>query len=285
MNHHGTGSVAARVARRTFLADLGRATLGVVVLGPALAGCSDGGEPSDDPTTGAATEDGQARSTTTDDASSEAASGTAVDADGGTRWERASYGFVSAYVVVRDGEALVFDTGTADGGTEPIADALAAAGVGWDAVGHVLVSHAHPDHVGGLDAVVSAAPDATVHGAMPDLDEFRDRVPGAQEVVDGDTVLGLQVVATPGHTLGHVAAFEPVTGLLLAGDAIVNEVAIGGTSGDGIEQSPPEFTADAQQAAASLGVLAELRPATILFGHGEPVTEDAADRLGAVAGA
>lgn len=260
----------SRLTRRTLLVDLGRATLGAIVLGGSLAGCADeedptgGSSPVADPTGGM--RDG---------------SPTAAEPGGAATWQRASFGFVSAYVLVRNGEALVFDTGTGDD-IGPITGALEAAGVGWDTVGHVLVSHRHPDHVGGVDLVVAEAPGATVYGAMPDLDELRDRVPDAMEVVDGDTVMGLRVVATPGHTIGHVSALEEAEGLLLVGDALVNDVAIGGASGEGIELSPPEFTTDAEAAAASGRALAGLTFEVALFGHGEPII-GGADRAVAAA--
>lgn len=296
------------LSRRVFLADLGRVTLGAVVLGPVLAGCSSGDDT--DAGAGAGSEGGataeQASASAADTAADGAATtasptgdpadaGGAADEQGGDgedssgpvvasglTWTRASYGFVSAFVLVRDGEAVVFDTGTSAGGAAPIEQALSAAGVGWDAVADVVVSHRHPDHVGGLAAVAAAAPAATVHAAMPDLDVVRQDVESAAEIVDGDVVLGLRIVATPGHTEGHLAAFDDGSGVLLAGDAIVNGVAIGGTTGDGIEASPPEFTDDPEAAAASVAVLADLRPSTILFGHGEPLTDGAAEQLAAV---
>ena len=126
-----------RIHRRTLLADLGRVTLGAVVLGGVGAGCASG------------------------DTTSDATSGPGA----GAPWQRASFGFVSAYVLVRDGEALVFDTGTGDGLT-PLSEALGAAGVTWGDVSTVVVSHAHPDHVGGLELVLAEAPEATVHAAV-----------------------------------------------------------------------------------------------------------------------
>lgn len=267
------------VARRAFLADLGRVTLGAVVLGPVLTACSPGGDDdADGGTPGDADEDA---SNGSDGSSAETAAGPvdAGTAEGELAWERASYGFVSAYVLVRDGEAMVFDTGTSDGGVEPIAGALEAAGVGWEAVAHIVASHSHGDHVGGLEAVAEQAPDAVLYASTPDLDGFRDRVESAQEVGDADRVLGVRVVGTPGHTLGHISAYDEDSGLLLSGDAIVRDREIGGTTGEGIEASPPDFTADMDQAIASVGVLADLQPATILFGHGDPLSEGAATML------
>lgn len=263
----GSASVRAKgLSRRTFLADLGRVTLGAVVLGPVLAGCSaqDGGDAGDEEDADGA----DAASTPSDE----------TDASG-LVWERASFGFVSAYVLVRDGAALVFDTGTGDPGVAPITDALAAAGVGWDAVSDVLVSHRHGDHIGGLEQVAAEAPDAVVSAGEGDLGAVQELVGSARAVADGDVLLGVRVVATPGHTLGHLSGFDADTGVLLSGDAIVRNREIGGTTGEGIEASPPDFTADTEQALASVGVLADLAPQTILFGHGDPLVEDAASQL------
>ncbi len=57
-------------------------------------------------------------------------------------------------------------------------------------------------------------------------------------------MFGLQVVATPGHTAGHVAVFDPDGGVLVAGDALIND---GGLSG-----SNPRFTEDERAAAESV---------------------------------
>lgn len=265
------------VTRRTLLLDLGRATLGAVLLGGIAAGCADGDE------TGGGAGGGDDATPGGGGSETPRAGGAGSAPDGTATWQRASFGFVSAYVLVRDGEALVFDTGTGDD-IGPISDALTAAGAGWDAVGHVLVSHRHGDHVGGLDLVVAEAPDAVVYGGMPDLDEFRDRAGSVREVVDGDAVMGLRVVATPGHTPGHVSALDEDNGLLLVGDALVNGVAIGGATGTGVELSPPEFTADAEAAAASGRALADLTFDVALFGHGEPITSGADGEVAAAIG-
>lgn len=249
------------LTRRALLADLGRVTLGAVVVGTSLAACDD----------------------TTDASGPSPESTPAYTATGELAWQQASFGFVSAYVLVRGGEALVFDTGTSDGGIEPITTALEAAGVGWGDVSRVLVSHDHGDHIGGIESVMAEATEAIASASGPDFASLDGRVDGAEEVADGDVLLGLRVVATPGHTLGHVSAFDADSGLLLTGDALVRDRQIGGTTGQGIEASPPDFTADAEAAIASVQVLADLAPSTMLFGHGDPLTDGAVDELSAYA--
>jgi glyoxylase-like metal-dependent hydrolase (beta-lactamase superfamily II) len=83
--------------------------------------------------------------------------------------------------------------------------------------------------------------------------------------------LGLQIHTTPGHTAGHISIFDQDTGVLVAGDALTNEGRLAGSN--------PQFTEDEAAAAASVLKMAKLAPRTILVGHGEPVTDGAADAL------
>ena len=56
-------------------------------------------------------------------------------------------GFVSAYILVRGGEAVIVDTGVA-GSDDDIETALGGIGLGWADVGHVILTHKHGDHAG-----------------------------------------------------------------------------------------------------------------------------------------
>jgi glyoxylase-like metal-dependent hydrolase (beta-lactamase superfamily II) len=77
-------------------------------------------------------------------------------------------------------------------------------------------------------------------------------------------VFGLQVVATPGHTPGHISVFDPGAKVLVTGDAI------NGTA-EGVSGPNPQYTADMATAKASVKKLAGLSFDAILFGHGDPV--------------
>lgn len=55
-------------------------------------------------------------------------------------------------------------------------------------------------------------------GAMPTVDIDLDRTP---EIRFGTTVL--QVIPTPGHTPGHVAFYEPQSGVVFTGDTLFRE--------------------------------------------------------------
>lgn len=261
-----------RLGRRALLVDLGRVTLGAVVLGVAACGDDEGGAAG--PTTGAplpaaTTETGPQ----TPAATTEAGPQTPTAAADASPVRRVDLGFVSAYVLVRDGEAVLVDTGVA-GSAPAIEEVLAAAGTGWGDLGHVVLTHLHPDHVGSLPAVLDAAAAATGYAGaadIPGIDSPRPLVP----VGDGDDVVGLRIVATPGHTAGHIAVLDPVAGVLAAGDALIGES--GGVAGPA-----PEFTDDMEAAIASVRKLGELTYDTVVFGHGPPVVGGAAAAVAAL---
>ena len=115
-------------------------------------------------------------------------------------WERANLGFVSAYVLVRGGEAAIVDTGVA-GSEDAIGEALERIGLDWPAVGHVVLTHMHPDHAGSAAAVLDKAPDAKGYAGADDLPAIVVPRP-LTAVADGDRVFDLRIVTTPGHTAG-----------------------------------------------------------------------------------
>jgi len=194
--------------------------------------------------------------------------GTATAA-GGLDWLRVDLDFVSAYVLVRGREAAVVDTGVG-GSADEIGAVLDKAGPGWAGVRHVVLTHKHPDHAGSVGDVLTQATNATGYVGAADLAEVR--APRQLKALgDGEEVFGLEVVATPGHTAGHLAVFDADTGLLVAGDALTNM--------DRLAGSNPQFTEDKGAAVASVRKLAQLAPRTILVGHGAPVVDGASTAL------
>lgn len=189
-------------------------------------------------------------------------------------WRRVDLGFVSAYLVVHNEEAAVVDTGVA-GSADDIEAALDDLAMGWDGVGHVVLTHSHPDHVGSLPEVLARAPDASGYIGAGDADAVATSRP-LQIVGDGDLVMGfLEVVETPGHTPGHISLLDRDLGVLIAGDALRGD--------DGKVAGPdPDFTADLDEAANSIARLGALGFETVVFGHGEPVTEEAVEQVAAL---
>ena len=111
-------------------------------------------------------------------------------------------------------QACVVDPGEA----APVIEALISRGLSLTAI---LITHHHPDHVGGVPALVERY-DATVYG--PDSAHFK----GVDNVLrDGDrvSVLGqrFDVLTVPGHTLDHIAYFHQTPEqppVLFAGDTL-----------------------------------------------------------------
>jgi glyoxylase-like metal-dependent hydrolase (beta-lactamase superfamily II) len=178
-----------------------------------------------------------------------------------------------------------------------ISRALSAAGKKPEDVDHIAITHSHLDHVGSV-AAAAAATDAPVYahpqeaqliraGKMASvrpigvgkilLPAFYTFTPKQFEsttvdnlVGDGDDVAGLQVIATPGHTAGHVSYLWPEHGgVLFVGDALCNNMRI--DFGFSCE--------DSILAKASAKKLAELDFEVAVFGHGSPIKENAAEKV------
>ncbi len=283
------------IGRRLFLSDLGRGAVAIAVVGGVgVAACSD-----DDEQVDATPTPGRPAAATTAKAADESAAtpSTAVatpeptetpegwrSALGGVGWRRVQLpgtpggGFdaVSAYVLVRGGEAAVADTGLA-GSADAIERELVAAGVGWDDVGHVIITHWHFNHAGGLPEVLRRATGATGYAGAADL----AAIPSPRPLVavgDGDRVFDLEIIETPGNTPGHISILDAAGGLLVAGDAL-NSI----LSGRAVIGPNPQFTADLELANSSVVKLAQREFETAVFGHGDPVIGGASALVAALA--
>ena len=142
----------------------------------------------------------------------------------------------------------------------------------------MILTHKHPDHAGSVDAVLSAAPGGDrLHrlrrpGRRPG-DSTRSR-----PVNDGDSVFGLTIVGTPGHTAGHVAVLDEAGGILRRGRRARDDRrdAVG---------SNPQNTEDVTAAKATVVKIGKLRFETLLVGHGEPILTGASAQVAALAAA
>ena len=138
--------------------------------------------------------------------------------------------FVNAFLVREDDGFTLVDTTVGRGADGLLAAARNAGGE----IRRIALTHGHGDHVGSLDALCERL-GAGVQVLMPELDA---RIHAGEKVVDGklpgqwptittkpdvrlaggDRVGNLEVVASPGHTPGHVAFLDTRDGTLIAGD-------------------------------------------------------------------
>ena len=183
---------------------------------------------------------------------------------------------MSAYLLVRDGEVAVVDTGV--GGSEgAIEEALAAAGMGWDAVGHGIVTHRHGDHAGSIEAVLERAASATGYAGAADLPAIQSSRT-LTAVDDGDDVFGLRIVGTPGHTPGHISVHDAAGGIFVAGDAL-------GTNAGAVTPPGAQFTEDMALARTTITKIGALTFETLLVGHGDPIESRASQLVAELAAA
>jgi hydroxyacylglutathione hydrolase len=119
---------------------------------------------------------------------------------------------------------LVHDSATGSTAAIDAPDAQAVlkalAETGWHLT-DILVTHHHADHVGGIPALKAQFPELRVVGPAAEATKIGGVDLGVNE---GDEVmvghLEAQVIATPGHTAGHIVYWFEEAGVLFAGDTI-----------------------------------------------------------------
>jgi glyoxylase-like metal-dependent hydrolase (beta-lactamase superfamily II) len=203
-------------------------------------------------------------------------------------------------IVVRDDDGItLIDSGLDRPG---LTARLARLGIAPSQVTRILLTHAHPDHAGGVAQLRRAGSSAPVAFGVGDLEVGRGSiappepelltarllsrvpkpgawgrttaVPDATALEDGqqlDIAGGLEVIATPGHTAGHVAFHLPARDLVVGGDVVFNVFRL--------RPSPAFLCWRTAPNLASVARLAELGAGTLALAHGAPVTEDASARL------
>jgi glyoxylase-like metal-dependent hydrolase (beta-lactamase superfamily II) len=196
-------------------------------------------------------------------------------------------GMVNAYLVPEDDGLTLIDT-TIGGSADKI---IAAAEAVPAPIVRILLTHAHADHVGSLDALKERLPKAEVIVSTRDArllakdmsldpneptDKLRGGYPGAATKPDrtidaGDRVGSLDVIATPGHTPGHIALLDSRDRTLYCGDAYST---LGGVA-TSARVNPlfplALFTWHRPTELESARVLRALEPARLAPGHGKVV--------------
>jgi glyoxylase-like metal-dependent hydrolase (beta-lactamase superfamily II) len=144
------------------------------------------------------------------------------------------WGFVNAFLVREDDGFTLVDTTMARGAGK----ILRAARDAGAPIRRIALTHAHGDHIGGLDSLARELPGVEVLISSRDvrllekdlsLDPGEPQAPirgdlrgcetrPTQTVEEGDRIGSLEVIASPGHTPGHVAFLDRRDATLYCGD-------------------------------------------------------------------
>jgi glyoxylase-like metal-dependent hydrolase (beta-lactamase superfamily II) len=214
---------------------------------------------------------------------------------------------INCYLVRENDGLTLVDTTMAQGATAILAQANTLGAP----IRRILLTHAHMDHVGGMDAVAqklssveiwmgaretglyqqaqqglqpkqfeleAGEPQTPVRGGFPAM-----KVQVTHQFQDGDRIGSLRAVFTPGHTPGHMAFLDTRDGTLLVGDALVAfgplRVPGDAASWTGLGIVGNWATWHKLTALESGLRIAMLKPERIACGHGDPVTEGVQQKL------
>lgn len=198
--------------------------------------------------------------------------------------------FVNAFLVREEDGFTLVDTTTGGGAGDLIGAAERAGGQ----IRRIALTHGHSDHVGSLD-VLKERLDDSVQVLIPELDA---RIVAGQKVVDGklsgswpkklqttpdvrlaagDRVGSLEVVASPGHTPGHVSFLDTRDGTLIAGDVYTSYGRVATTAEFYLRFPLATMgTSDKGKDLESARALRALDPPVLVVGHGPAVRQPGA---------
>jgi len=206
--------------------------------------------------------------------------------------------YINAYLFVETSGSLALVDAGLKGAPKKIFSAIESLGKEPSDVTRIVLTHAHPDHAGGLKRMHEEtgarvmchgvdAPFARAGKAPPrDRRRFSARILGLlpfnsfppceidEEIADGqllDIAGGLRVVHTPGHSPGHVSLLHESSGILIVGDALFNSI--------GLTFSLPSACSDIPLSRETAGRLGELDFEIAAFMHGPEIREGARERV------
>lgn len=196
---------------------------------------------------------------------------------------------VNCYLVEEEGELTLIDTALPFS-SKGIMQAAARIG---KPLTRIVLTHAHNDHLGALDALKQALPQVQVFISRRDAKlmngdlslepeepntPIKGGVPKSMRtrpdvlLGDGDRIGSLTAIAVPGHTPGSMAFLDERSGALIAGDALQTR---GGIAVSGKMQwrfpFPAFATWNAAKAVESARKLQSLQPALLAVGHGNMI--------------
>lgn len=210
-------------------------------------------------------------------------------------------GHVHAFLLEAGGELSLVDT-LFEGDARLVLDALQRLGRSPRDIKRIAITHGHRSHLGGLAALkrasgatvyahrweadivagerraqaVSIVPHQSIKLIPFQLGLWLDRprhtpCPVDELLGEGDSLGPLQVMHSPGHSPGHLTFWWPERRFLIAGDGVA--------TWPNLCAGWRVFNLNHVQHKATLARLASFEASTVGVGHGDPLTEDAADRV------
>jgi glyoxylase-like metal-dependent hydrolase (beta-lactamase superfamily II) len=195
------------------------------------------------------------------------------------------FGMINCFLVKEEEQFILVDTGLR-GSASQILKAAEQLGL---PIARIVLTHAHLDHVGSVDAIKQSLPSVELFVGSRESRIMRgDHSLAKNEqgkslfgfprvaslptrlLTEGDRVGPLLVVNSPGHTPGHVAFLDVRDNSLIAGDAFTTQtgIIVAGVFSI-IFPFPALFSWNASLAACSAHKLRQLNPSRLCVGHGE----------------
>lgn len=197
------------------------------------------------------------------------------------------FGMVNCFLVREDDGLTLVDT-SVGGSASGIREAAKSLGA---PICRIVLTHAHIDHVGSLDAVAREYSGIEFAVGQRESRLLRKdfsldagesgkkllgfpgvKLPPTILLNDGDRIGSLQAIFSPGHTPGHMSYLDVRDGSLIAGDAFTTQTGVlaAGTF-KFLFPFPALFSWNREVAAESARKLRNFKPARLAAGHGKTI--------------